>query len=1094
MILENEPPQLYCKVLQIQNIENGQTKDNLTTNQELVIGCELKTEKLKLQTSTKPLTNLTWNEEFLFLVKRRKAIMKVSVYSYPDNQTKKGNLIGFVKIGIEELTDEKPIEKWFNLENKKKENKKTLQDTNQNETNVTKKTNDNKSQQKKKKNKGVKLKLKVHFIFTKKYLFEEKQQSSWRLKFKELTKRIDISARNFGFSNLFKLNFEFGLGKYGSVFAIRNKVPIPLESRIVNLIINCSGWIGQEYLKIIRYNNNINKHQKYLKWKGSTSILKLRNFTNYLNRYSYVYDNNKIKIKSCNLSKKDLNLEIIEDIDHFVWDCPSYEKNRTTWIKKLIQINKNNKNNIFDIIRNKDSLFILSLVNEKDNYDSLLKFLNKNLEIRAILVADKSKFLLRFTDLIHARHSDKISTNFISVLRSYNKAKSFLFNSIIREISSVKSPLRLFRKNSISRNMITIFFTKIGGDYLSTILKKPVAEILKNQEIIQIDKSKLDNDEYEKNIKLVEKILQKFIDAITGSVKQIPEEIKSILLHVSTTFKNKFKDSKDYVILMVLFSRFIFSAVNNPQCYGIIDYEITQQNQENLRLVSKILHGLVVKSKLNEKSMFFSIVHNLSNRNNQKIEGFIKKTINSASVLNKNEKKKQNAYKCEFQDLIDFRNFLNKYFDRIDVLQHETKKNVKDGKKTKNALKFEDKKKKIAVLLNELKGVSSSAYRKSHNISNKQIKKQKAMKITQSFDYLNDEYVEVEGEIGILNKNYKIGNTSRKATLIAEELLELLSGLRERNIQDNNKIEEEIKKKKKEKKKRKKTQKTIFVPGLGMLEVENVDEGSEKEKDDEQETELIFLPVDWHKIENSKEYINGIQICGELKNTNLNKLNLSEKLAFWINIANCLFLHSCIVNKDHPDTFFHLREYNQDYKYTIMGLDYSREDIMQGILKDNKKYFRKKDPRRYSVLMSTMFMPYTLFAVTNMQLTSPDLFVYHGDIIDKELFDLCGRYLKKFFRISHAKSDHPKLIIPTLFQWDKSYLGGTDSKVIDFILSVLRITDHKNFNKLSLIRSQNVFINSEYTDILKKKYKKIDHQLGYTVFRFDKNEIYEKEK
>ncbi|KAJ6240966.1 hypothetical protein M0813_23615 [Anaeramoeba flamelloides] len=65
-----------------------------------------------------------------------------------------------------------------------------------------------------------------------------------------------------------------------------------------------------------------------------------------------------------------------------LWDCPSDEKNRTIWIKKLIQINKNNKNNIFDIIRNKDSLFILSLADEKDNYDSLLKFLNKNLEIR----------------------------------------------------------------------------------------------------------------------------------------------------------------------------------------------------------------------------------------------------------------------------------------------------------------------------------------------------------------------------------------------------------------------------------------------------------------------------------------------------------------------------------------------------------------------------------------------------------------------------------------------------------------------------------------------------------------------------------------
>ncbi|KAJ6232175.1 hypothetical protein M0813_05093 [Anaeramoeba flamelloides] len=151
-----------------------------------------------------------------------------------------------------------------------------------------------------------------------------------------------------------------------------------------NLIINCSGWKGQKYLKIIRYNNKINKQQKYLKWKGSTSILKLRNFTNYLNRYSYVYDKNKTKTKSCNLCKKYHNTEIDEDIDHFLWNCPFYEKNRKIWIKELIQINKNNKNNIIDIIQNKDSLFILSLVNDKENYDSLLKFLNKNLEIRAV--------------------------------------------------------------------------------------------------------------------------------------------------------------------------------------------------------------------------------------------------------------------------------------------------------------------------------------------------------------------------------------------------------------------------------------------------------------------------------------------------------------------------------------------------------------------------------------------------------------------------------------------------------------------------------------------------------------------------------------
>ncbi|KAJ6253043.1 hypothetical protein M0813_13538 [Anaeramoeba flamelloides] len=46
----------------------------------------------------------------------------------------------------------------------------------------------------------------------------------------------------------------------------------------VNLIINCSGWKGQEYLKIIRNNNNINKQQKILKMEGLDFYLKTKKF------------------------------------------------------------------------------------------------------------------------------------------------------------------------------------------------------------------------------------------------------------------------------------------------------------------------------------------------------------------------------------------------------------------------------------------------------------------------------------------------------------------------------------------------------------------------------------------------------------------------------------------------------------------------------------------------------------------------------------------------------------------------------------------------------------------------------------------------
>ncbi|KAJ6226574.1 hypothetical protein M0813_10792 [Anaeramoeba flamelloides] len=157
-----------------------------------------------------------------------------------------------------------------------------------------------------------------------------------------------------------------------------------LENFRIKNLESSPSWKVQEYLKIVQINNTINKQQRYLKWKGSTSILKLRNFTNYLNRYSYVMNKNKSKL--CELCKKINNLDIIEDLDHFLWNCSAYENNRKIWISELKKINISNilnNNNISNIIIKKDSNSLLALVGNKLIFESLIKFLNKNLGIRA---------------------------------------------------------------------------------------------------------------------------------------------------------------------------------------------------------------------------------------------------------------------------------------------------------------------------------------------------------------------------------------------------------------------------------------------------------------------------------------------------------------------------------------------------------------------------------------------------------------------------------------------------------------------------------------------------------------------------------------
>ncbi|KAJ3433849.1 hypothetical protein M0812_22818 [Anaeramoeba flamelloides] len=93
---------------------------------------------------------------------------------------------------------------------------------------------------------------------------------------------------------------------------------------------------------------------------------------------------NDDKTKKTLIPKEILYLDIIEDLDHFLWNCSAYENNRKIWISELKKINISNilnNNNISNIIIKKDSNSLLALVEkqEKSNKGNNLPNLNHKL-------------------------------------------------------------------------------------------------------------------------------------------------------------------------------------------------------------------------------------------------------------------------------------------------------------------------------------------------------------------------------------------------------------------------------------------------------------------------------------------------------------------------------------------------------------------------------------------------------------------------------------------------------------------------------------------------------------------------------------------
>ncbi|KAJ6238599.1 wd40 repeat family [Anaeramoeba flamelloides] len=90
--------------------------------------------------------------------------------------------------------------------------------------------------------------------------------------------------------------------------------------------------------------------------------------------------------------------EIIENIDHFLWICPSYEKDVLIFQNKLKEIN------LYEIILNHDSLKQFSLIKNREIYDYGLKYLKVDLKDKKTV---KISYKLEHTSEINRARIDE---------------------------------------------------------------------------------------------------------------------------------------------------------------------------------------------------------------------------------------------------------------------------------------------------------------------------------------------------------------------------------------------------------------------------------------------------------------------------------------------------------------------------------------------------------------------------------------------------------------------------------------------------------------------------------------------------------------
>jgi hypothetical protein len=206
--------------------------------------------------------------------------------------------------------------------------------------------------------------------------------------------------------------------------------------------------------------------------------------------------------------------------------------------------------------------------------------------------------------------------------------------------------------------------------------------------------------------------------------------------------------------------------------------------------------------------------------------------------------------------------------------------------------------------------------------------------------------------------------------------------------------------------------------------------------------------VHYKAIRGADEFERYKDLTRRLRSFDLRTLqDRKQKLAFWINIYNTAVIHG-VIELGLENSVKEAFGFFNRVIYEIGGFRFSLNEMEHGILRGNQRHpygllkpFRRKDPRREFIVLP--YDPRIHFALVCGARSCPPIGFYEAEQIDFQL-QLASESFINSAQVQILRKEKT-VFISKIFQWYKTDFGGSDSALIDFLLSFLDEGKHKTF-------------------------------------------------
>ncbi|XP_064870296.1 uncharacterized protein zgc:152951 isoform X3 [Oncorhynchus nerka] len=195
--------------------------------------------------------------------------------------------------------------------------------------------------------------------------------------------------------------------------------------------------------------------------------------------------------------------------------------------------------------------------------------------------------------------------------------------------------------------------------------------------------------------------------------------------------------------------------------------------------------------------------------------------------------------------------------------------------------------------------------------------------------------------------------------------------------------------------------------------------------------------VDYKAMSLSPVFERYCELAVQLQRVELLSLTREEKLAFFINTYNALVIHGN-VRMGAPTNMWQRYKFFNYVSYLIGGEVFTLQDIENGVLRGNRKGvaqllkpFSKTDPRLQVALPDAE--PLIHFALNCGAMGCPPIKTYTPKDIDSQLRTAAESFLENDDGCV-VDSEKGEVRLSQIFKWYKADFGGTDEKLLNWIL------------------------------------------------------------